>query len=65
MIEEDDNYLFNLERYRRNMEKEGLKGTIWEPSLIVCWSIVSIVTIYVIFLIIAGDSDNKIIKDEL
>ena len=65
LIEEDENYLFNLERYRRNMEKEGLKGTIWEPSLIVCWSIVSIVTMYVIFLIIAGDSDNKIIKDEL
>ena len=65
LIEEDENYLFNLERYRRNMEKEGLKGTIWEPSLIVCWSIVSIVTMYVIFLIIAGDSDTKIIKDEL
>ena len=65
LIEEDENYLFNLERYRRNMEKEGLKGTIWEPSLIVCWSIVAIVTMYVIFLIIAGDSDNKIIKDEL
>ena len=54
LIEEDENYLFNLERYRRNMEKEGLKGTIWEPSLIVCWSIVSIVTMYVIFLIIGG-----------
>ena len=54
LIEEDENYLFNLERYRRNMEKEGLKGTIWQPSLIVCWSIVSIVTIYVIFLIITG-----------
>ena len=65
LIEEDENYLFNLERYRRNMEKEGLKGTIWEPSLIVCWSIVSIVTMYVIFLIIAGDSDTNIIKDEL
>ena len=65
LIEEDENYLFNLERYRRNMEKEGLKGTIWEPSLIVCWSIVAIVTMYVIFLIIAGDSDTKIIKDEL
>ena len=47
------------------MEKEGLKGTIWEPSLVVCWTIVSIVTMYVIFLIIAGDSDTKIIKDEL
>ena len=65
LIEDDENYLFNLERYRRHLEKEGLKGTIWEPSLIVCWTIVFVVTMYVIFLIIAGDSDNQIIKDEL
>ena len=65
LIEDDENFLWNLERYRRQLEKEGLKGTIWEPSLIVCWTIVFIVTIYVIFLIVAGDSDFKITKDEL
>ena len=65
LIEDDENFLWNLERYRRQLEKEGLKGTIWEPSLIVCWTIVFIVTIYVIFLIVAGDRDFKITKDEL
>ena len=65
LIEDDENFLWNLERYRRQLEKEGLKGTIWEPSLIVCWTIVFIVTIYVIFLIVAGDSDFKFTKDEL
>ena len=65
LIEDDENYLFNLERHRRAMEKEGLKGTIWEPSLIVCWTIVCIVTMYVIFLIIVGDIDSRIVKDEL
>ena len=65
LIEDDENFLWNLERYRRQLEKEGLKGTIWEPSLIVCWTIVFIVTIYVIFLIVAGDTDLKITKDEL
>ena len=53
VTEEDENYLLNLEWNRRNKEKEGLKGTIWEPSLVVCWIIVFIVTMYVIFLIIA------------
>ena len=65
LIEDDENYLFNLERHRRNLEKEGLKGTIWEPSLIVCWSIVFIVTLYVVFLIIVGEGEPLITKDEL
>ena len=65
LIEGDENYLFNLERHRRNLEKEGLKGTIWEPSLIVCWSIVFVVTLYVVFLIIVGEGEPLIAKDEL
>ena len=65
LIEDDENYLFNLERCRRQLEKDGLKGTIWEPSLIVCWTIVAIVTIYVIFLIVVGEGDSKFAKDEL
>ena len=47
------------------MEKESLTGTAWEPSLIVCWTIVAIVTMYVIFLIVAGERDKQLIKDEL
>eukprot|EP00092_Neocalanus_flemingeri_P015628 GFUD01016916.1.p1 GENE.GFUD01016916.1~~GFUD01016916.1.p1 ORF type:complete len:108 (-),score=47.57 GFUD01016916.1:123-446(-) len=65
LIEEDDDYLFNLERYRRKMEKKGLTGTIWEPSLVVCWTVVFIVTMYVIFLIITGGHENEIVRDEL
>ena len=65
LIEDDENYLFNLERHRRNLEKEGLKGTIWEPSLIVCWTIVVVVTLYVVFLIIVGEGEPLIAKDEL
>ena len=65
LIEDDENYLFNLERYRRQLEKEGLKGTMWEPSLIVCWTIVFIVSMYVIFLIVAGDNYRQFVKDEL
>ena len=65
LIEDDENYLFNLERYRRQLEKEGLKGTMWEPSLIVCWTIVFIVSMYVVFLIVAGDNYRQFVKDEL
>ena len=65
LIEDDEDYLYNLERYRRKMEKEGLKGTMWEPSLIVCWTIVFIVTMYVIFLVITGGRENDIVRDEL
>ena len=64
-IEEDEDYLFNLERHRLKAERERIKGTIKEPSLIVCWVIVIIVTIYVIFLSISGEKDKKLIKDEL
>ena len=65
LIEEDEDYLMNLERYRRKKEKTGLKGTAWEPSLVVCWTIVAIVTMYVIFLIITGGKKNDLVKDEL
>ena len=36
LIEDDENFLGNLEIYRMQLEKVWLKGTIWEPSLIVC-----------------------------
>ena len=65
LIEEDEDYLMNLERYRRKKEKEDLKQTAWEPSLVVCWTIVFIVTMYVIFLIITGGRENNIVRDEL
>ena len=50
---EDENLLFELERHRRNLEKESLAGTIWEPSFVLCWVIVGFVTAYVVFLIIS------------
>ena len=62
---EDENLLFELERHRRNLEKESLAGTIWEPSFVLCWVIVGFVTAYVVFLIIAGDTDTKFFKEEL
>ena len=65
LIEDDEDYLMNLERYRRKIEKEGLKGSMWEPSLVVCWTIVFIVTMYVIFLVITGGRENEIVRDEL
>ena len=64
-IEEDEDYLYNLERYRIKSEKEKKMGTLKEPSLVVCWVIVIIVTIYVIFLSVAGDREKKLTKDEL
>lgn len=64
-IEEDEDYLYNLERFRLKAEKEKRLGTLKEPSLVVCWVIVIIVTIYVIFLSIAGDKEKHITKDEL
>lgn len=62
---EDENLLFELERHRRNLEKESLTGTVWEPSLILCWLIVGVVTLYVGLLIVAGDTDTKFYKEEL
>ena len=63
-IEEDEDYLYNLERHRLRAERDRIKGTLKEPSLIVCWVIVFIVTMYVIILSFAGERDNMI-KDEL
>ena len=65
LIEEDEDYLFNLERHRKKMEKEKMKGTLKEPSLVVCWIIVVIVTVYVVVLSISGDRDKTLVKDEL
>ena len=64
-IIEDENLLFELERHRRNLEKESLNGTIWEPSFVLCWMIVGIVTMYVGFLIVARDTNRKFMKEEL
>ena len=64
-LEEDEDYLYNLERRRVMMEKEKMKGSIKEPSLVVCWVIVIIVSMYVVFLLVAGDKDRHINKDEL
>ena len=65
LIEEDEDYLLNLERHRRKREKEKMKGTLKEPSLVVCWVIVVIVTVYVIVLFISGEKDKALMKDEL
>merc|ERR1712045_98615 len=62
---EDENYLYELERHRRHLEKESLVGTVWEPSLIFCWLILSFVLFYVGFIIVAGDIDRHFIKEEL
>ena len=62
---EDENYLYDLERHRRHLERESLVGTIWEPSLVFCWVILSVVLFYVGFLIVAGDQDRQFIKEEL
>ena len=64
-IEEDEDYLYNLERRRVMMEKERMKGSVKEPSLVVCWIIVIIVSMYVVFLLVAGDKDRHNTKDEL
>ena len=64
-IEEDEDYLYNLERRRRMYEKEKVKGSVKEPSLVVCWVIVIIVSMYVVFLLVAGDKDKQSVKDEL
>ena len=64
-IEEDEDYLYNLERRRRMYEKEKVKGSVKEPSLVVCWVIVIIVSMYVVFLLVAGDKDAQSVKDEL
>merc|ERR1711997_789680 len=64
LIPEDEDYLYNLERHRLRAERDRIKGTLKEPSLIVCWVIVFIVTMYVIILSFAGERDH-LMKDEL
>ena len=43
--EDDEDYLMNLERCRLEKEHESIKGSIWEPSLIICWVVVALVTV--------------------
>merc|ERR1711962_1582983 len=63
--EDDEDYLMNLERLRQEKEYESLKGSIYEPSLIICWVVVSLVTAYVILLIVTGDPESQAVRDEL
>ena len=43
--EDDEDYLMNLERCRLEKEHESIKGSMWEPSLIICWVVVALVTV--------------------
>ena len=63
--EDDEDYLMLLERKRVQQEVDGLKGTLWEPSLLLCWGLVFLVTTYVVFAIITADREDKFSKDEL
>lgn len=62
----DDEIEDELERiYREKQFETGYKkGSLKEPSLILCWIIVGIVTMYVVFLGISG-SPSSYLKDEL
>merc|ERR1712179_208852 len=62
--EDDEDYLMNLERIRQEKEYESLKGSFYEPSLII-WVVVSLVTAYVILLIVTGDPESRVVRDEL
>merc|ERR1711990_914429 len=62
--EDDADYLMNLERERQEREYEGLKGTLWEPSLVICWIVIAFVTLYVVIAIITGHPESTF-KDEL
>merc|ERR1711992_425338 len=62
--EDDADYLMNLERERQEREHEGLKGTLWEPSLVICWLVIAFVTLYVVIAIITGHPESAF-KDEL
>ena len=56
--------MMNLERERQEREYEGLKGTLWEPSLVICWIVIAFVTLYVVIAIITGHPESTF-KDEL
>jgi hypothetical protein len=43
--EDDEDYLMNLERLRQQREHSGLVGSVWEPSLIICWVVVILVMV--------------------
>merc|ERR1711872_350624 len=56
---DDPDYLMNLERERQEREHEGLKGTLYEPRLVIAF-----VTLYVVIAIITGHPESTF-KDEL
>ena len=64
------NFAFSLDvtyilfRYYQEKAGEDREGSIREPSLILCWFIVGVVTVYVIFLGFQGTVPS-IVKDEL
>jgi len=60
----DDEIDEELERYYREKQTETHQGKLKEPSLMLCWFIVGIVTLYVVFLGIQGSPSSQL-KDEL
>lgn len=62
--EEIDELEDEIERYYKEKEGGNLEGTIKEPSLVLCWFIVAVVSLYVVFLGIQGTAPT-IVKDEL
>merc|ERR1711971_1536421 len=42
---DDPDFLMNLERERQEREHEGLKGTLMEPALVICWLVIAFVTL--------------------
>jgi len=61
---DDPDFLMNLERERQEREHEGLKGTLYEPSLVICWLVIAFVTLYVVIAVITGHPESTF-KDEL
>jgi len=43
---------------------EGLKGTLMEPALVICWLVIAFVTLYVVIAVITGHPESTF-KDEL
>jgi len=61
---DDPDFLMNLERERQEREHEGLKGTLMEPALVICWLVIAFVTLYVVIAVITGHPESTF-KDEL
>jgi len=67
MHEEIDELEDEIERYyaeKKTLDIEDLKGTLREPSLVLCWFIVAVVSGYVVFLGFQG-TVPPVLRDEL